>query len=113
MMADITDVDELDTGRQRAGLFFALLTTTNKVGSAMAVSIAFIIIDNVFGFAPGTDNTTAAVNGLLATYCFLSAAGLMLAFFPMVRYPLNKTKHAEIRQALAQLQTQAATPDPT
>ncbi|MEK9871185.1 MAG: MFS transporter, partial [Gammaproteobacteria bacterium] len=36
MMADITDEDELKSGQARPGLFFALLTTTNKLGAAIA-----------------------------------------------------------------------------
>ena len=34
MMADLTDEDELTNGKKRPGLFFALLTTTDKVGAA-------------------------------------------------------------------------------
>ena len=100
MMADITDVDQVQTGRQRAGLFFALLTTTNKVGSAVAVSVAFIIIGAVFGFEPRGDNSQAAIDGLLATYCFLSAVGFFLAFFPLLNYPLNRDEHAKVRAQL-------------
>lgn len=100
MMADVTDVDQVQTGRQRAGLFFALLTTTNKVGSAIAVSIAFIVIDAVYGFVPGGTNSEAAVDGLLATYCFLSAIGFFLAFFPLMKYPLDKEEHAKVRAQL-------------
>lgn len=100
MMADITDVDQLQTGRQRAGLFFALLTTTNKVGSAVAVSVAFIVIDAVFGFSPGGQNSAFAIDGLLATYCFLTIAGLVAAFVPLIGYPLNKAEHAKIRSEL-------------
>ena len=35
MMADLTDEDELTNGKKRPGLFFALLTTTDKVGAAL------------------------------------------------------------------------------
>ena len=45
MMADLTDVDELATGKKRAGLFFALLTTTNKLGSALAVGVVLTLVE--------------------------------------------------------------------
>ncbi len=44
MMADLADMDELETGTKRRGLFFALLTTTNKVGAALSVSICYAIL---------------------------------------------------------------------
>ena len=34
MMADLTDIDELKTGQKRAGMYFALLATINKLGGA-------------------------------------------------------------------------------
>ena len=64
------------------------------------MSIAFIVIDAVYGFVPGGTNTEAAVDGLLATYCFLSAIGFFLAFFPLMKYPLDKEEHAKVRAQL-------------
>ena len=101
MMADVTDVDELQTGTKRAGMFFALLTTVNKLGSAVAVGVALTTADLVFGFVPGSDNSPAAINGLLVIYCFVPVCGLALSYLPLLRYPLTKEKHAEIREALS------------
>ncbi len=35
MMADVIDEDEARTGQRRAGLFFGMLLTTSKMGSAL------------------------------------------------------------------------------
>ena len=101
MMADVTDIDELQSGKKRAGTFFALLTTVNKLGSAVAVGVALTAADWVFGFVPGANNTPAAINGLLLIYCFVPVLGLILSYLPMLNYPITKAKHAEIREALA------------
>ena len=101
MMADVTDVDELQTGTKRAGMFFALLTTVNKLGGAVAVGVALTTADLVFGFVPGSDNSPAAINGLLVIYCFVPVVGLALSYLPLLGYPLTKEKHAEIREALS------------
>ncbi len=101
MMADITDVDELNTGKKRAGLFFALLTTTNKLGSALAVGVVLALVENLYGFQPGSSNSAGAIDGLLFIYCASPAVALMLAYLPLIRYPLNREKHDEIRAALA------------
>ncbi len=105
MMADITDDDELKTGQQRPGLFFALLTTTNKLGAAFGVGASFAILEVAFGFVPGGENSDEALLGLLLTYTVGTALGFCAAFFPLIRYPLNKSAHAEIRRQLDELAT--------
>lgn len=101
MMADLTDADELQTGNKRAGMYFALLTTVNKLGGAVAVGVALTTADLVFGFVPGIDNTQSAVDGLLAIYCFVPILGLALSYVPLLGYPLTRQRHAEIRKALS------------
>ena len=44
MMADLTDEDELRSGQKRPGLFFALLTTTNKLGAAFAAPNLLVVV---------------------------------------------------------------------
>lgn len=100
MMADLTDADELEVGEQRAGLFFALLTTTNKLGAAFAVGACFFILENVFGFIDRAGNTPEAIQGVLITYCAGTAIGLFLAYLPMINYPLTNKRHAQIRAEL-------------
>ncbi|MXW52334.1 MAG: MFS transporter [Gammaproteobacteria bacterium] len=107
MMADLTDEDALRSGKQRAGLFFALLTTTNKLGSAIAVGTVLTLIERLFGFTPGADNSPAAIEGLFITYCAAPFLALGVAYLPLIRYPLNRERHAEIRVQLARLEAQS------
>lgn len=100
MMADITDDDELRSGQAKPGLFFALLTTTNKLGAAFAVGISFWTLELAFQFVPGSDNTPEALEGLLITYCVGTALGLFIAFLPLIKYPLTRQAHDKIRAAL-------------
>ena len=100
MMADLTDLDELSSGEKRAGLFFAMLTTTNKLGAAVAVGMSFAVLEAVFDFQPGVANPQAALDGLLLTYAIGTAAGLFLAALPVIGYSLDRTQHAAIRAEL-------------
>ncbi len=108
LMADLTDEDELRSGQQRPGLFFALLTTTNKLGAAFAVGGSFSALELVFNFVPGGDNSPEALQGLLLTYCIGTAVGLFVAFLPLIKYPLDKTAHDDIRRQLDELEAQRA-----
>ena len=100
MMADLTDADELAVGEQRAGLFFSLLTTTNKLGAALAVGTCFTVLEKAFNFVDSAGNTPEAIHGVLVTYCVGTAIGLFLAYLPMINYPLTSKRHAEIRAEL-------------
>lgn len=100
MMADLTDADELESGHKRSGLFFALLTTTNKLGAALAVGVSFTILELAFNFLPGAENSQESLDGLLYTYAIGTALGLFLAYVALIRYPLNKDAHNRIRAAL-------------
>lgn len=105
MMADLTDADELEVGQPRAGLFFALLTTTNKLGAAIAVGLCFWALEDGFGFVDKAGNSPEAIHGVLITYCVGTAIGLFFAYLPMINYPLTSKRHAEIR---AQLEARVA-----
>ncbi|MBD3647050.1 MAG: MFS transporter [Pseudomonadales bacterium] len=100
MMADLTDMDELEMGEKRSGLFFALLTTTNKIGSAVSVGVAYLALELFFGFDPGAENTPGAINGVLVVYSFGAIIPFFLAGLVMYGYPLTREKHKEILDAL-------------
>ena len=100
MMADLTDEDELRNGQKRPGLFFALLTTTDKVGAALGVGLSFTILEMAFGFEPGGSNSTTALNGLLMTYTVGFAIPTFIAYAALIGYPLSKQKHDAIVREL-------------
>lgn len=94
--ADITDDDAVRSGTQRAGLFYSLLAMTNKLGFAVAVGVAYPLLD-VFGFDPHIENTPEAIAGLEGVFvtvpviCFLIAAAIMW------RFPLDERRQAQLR----------------
>ena len=102
MMADLTDIDESKTGQKRAGMYFALLATVNKLGGASAVGLTLTLADRLFGFTPGLENSPEAIQGLIVIFCFAPAAALAITYLPLHRYPLSKEKQAEIKQDLSE-----------
>ena len=101
MMADLTEIDESTTGQKRAGMYFALLATINKLGGASAVGLTLTLADRLFHFTPGSVNSPEAVHGLLVIFCFVPAVALAITYLPLHQYPLNKATQAEIRQAFS------------
>jgi Na+/melibiose symporter-like transporter len=105
MMADIGDEERLESGVDKTGLLYAIVTGTVKLGYALAVAV-FIAL-GWMGFDPKvpTPEGDAALIGL---YAFAPAAlGLVVAAI-MMRYPLDATRLAEIQRQLAARDAAAA-----
>jgi glycoside/pentoside/hexuronide:cation symporter, GPH family len=83
MLADVTDAETLATGRSNAGLYYAVLVGVQKIGYAIPVGLAYIVLDMVgFDAKLGVGNTQSAIDGLVLlfllppTICALGAAWL-------------------------------------
>ena len=101
MVADVGDEVRHETGQDRVGLLYALVSSTAKIGTASAVLITFAILDKVgFNAAPGAVNGASAMNGLVLTYAVAPVVLVMLGAFAVRGYSLSREKHAVIRAEL-------------
>ncbi len=109
ILADVADIDELETGHRRTGLFYALMTLTSKTGGAIAVGVVFWTL-SLIGFVPGEENTEAAILGLSIVFvatpmiCNFGVAAIMWGF------PLNKDMQEDVRRQLAERAASEAAP---
>ena len=90
MQADVVDLDSIETGERRAGLFFALWGMATKLALALAVGIAFPLLD----WAGEAAFMLIALYSLLPVVFKLAAIGLMAG------YPLTAARHAEVAARL-------------
>ncbi|MQX37165.1 MFS transporter [Roseospira navarrensis] len=105
MQADVIDLDALRTGQRREGIFFALWGMGTKGALALAVGLAFPILDWV-GFkadaAVGT-NTPMALATLAGLYA-LAPVVLKLGVLALVwNHPMTRRRQAIIRKRLTRL----------
>ncbi len=99
VMADVADQDHLETGNQRTGLFFSVLTMTSKIGAAFAVGIVYVLIDYL-GFAPGEENTSLALEGVRGTFVLLPTAMYFAVAALMWNFPLDEKTQSENRRLI-------------
>lgn len=110
MMADAGDEDRLETGHDRTGLLSALFSGTNKLGSALAPGVTFLILQGL-GFAPGSAvQPEAALMGLRLLYVWTPLVLGIGCAVMILRHPLTQARHAEIRLALAAADARAGDP---
>ena len=101
MMADVADIDELETGQRRTGLFYALLTLTQKLGAAFAVGVIFWTLALV-GFDPQGENTPGAIQGLSIVFVATPVICNVLVALIIWFYPIGLKEQEELRRQLAE-----------
>jgi Na+/melibiose symporter-like transporter len=105
MVADVADELRLQTGQERSGVLYAIVTLTQKLGSSLAVSIIYPILDLV-GFNPkhGAVNTPEAIRGLEMCYVFAPIILVVIGSACLIGYKLDAKRQSEIRKALEELE---------
>src|SRR5690606_3436513 len=88
-----------ETGQQRTGLYFSLLSLTGKVGCALAVGITSPILD-LIGFDAKGHNTPERLNQLAALYVVLPSLFMLAAAWVMWSFPLDREAQEEVRRQL-------------
>ena len=101
MTADVIDIDEVNSGKRREGIFGAIYWWMVKVGYGIAGALSGVII-TVVGFNPDltTIDQQAAVDGLHAFFCFFPMGGTILAMLIMKDYDVTEERAKAIREAL-------------
>ena len=102
LMADAGDEERLNSGIDRTGLLYAILTGTTKVGAALAVGVTFIGLERIGFMASSSHNSVGALHGLEGMFLGLPSLLFILAALPLIGYPLDRQRHDEIRAALAE-----------
>ncbi len=108
IQADVIDLDRLQSGRRQTGLFFALWSMATKLSLALAVGIAFLLLD-LIGFDAAGDNSRGALFGLAALYGLLPVAIKIGATLIVWNFPIGASEQSELQRQLA---ARSPTPKP-
>lgn len=98
MQADVIDLDTARGGGGRAGLYFGLWGMATKLALALAVGVAYPLLD-----AAGFDPKAATPEGLRALAWLYAALPVLLKFISVAlvwRFPLDAERHAALRSRL-------------
>lgn len=107
MVADVVDVDELNTGRRREGIYSGYMVFLRKLATALAI----FVVTRLLAYTGFQESTTGGLltveqpeQALLALRLLVGVVpALMLAASVLVawRYPLSKEAHEQVMAELA------------
>tara|TARA_R110002124_G_scaffold96537_2_gene241317 strand:+ start:1458 stop:3800 length:2343 start_codon:yes stop_codon:yes gene_type:complete len=102
MTSDVIDLDELNTGKRREGIFGAIYWWMVKFGFAIAGALSGVIL-TVIGFQEGIPSTEqeGAIIGLRAFFSGLPILGTLFAMYIMRDYDITEKRALEISAELA------------
>jgi Na+/melibiose symporter-like transporter len=99
IQADVVDLDTAAGGGQRTGLYFALWAMATKLALALAVGLAFPLLDAA-GFRAGAANEPPALMTLSLLYGGLPVAFKLAASALIWRFPLDAAAQGELRRRI-------------
>ncbi len=105
MLTDVTDLDELESGQRREGIFYAFMVLLQKMGLAIGLFIVGNALE-YFGFVESAAEQPQSalfairfVSSIVPVICLI--AGCILTYF----YPITQEIHAEILLKLSERKT--------
>lgn len=100
MAADVIDVDTLESGEQRSGLFFAVWGMATKLSLALGVLLG-TSLPAAFGYEPSADGTSEGVQTrLMLVYGAIPAVLMAIGAMFLRRFPITRARHAQVRAEL-------------
>lgn len=103
IQADVVDVDTAAGGGRRTGLYFAFWGMATKLALALAVGVAFPLLD-LAGFSAGGGNDPSALLSLALLYGLVPVVFKIAAIALMWRFPLDEAAQSNLRARILRMQ---------
>ena len=101
MICDVVDLDELETGQRREGMYGSIFWWVVKVGQAAAIFLGGVLLEATgFDVALGGGQSTSTLFFMRLADVTIPFATCALAIWAIYKYPLTEARAHEIRDAL-------------
>ena len=101
MMADVTDIDELQNGTRREGMFGAVMGFLIKLtGTLQPLLAGVVLVIAGFDASLGAHQTPETILRMRIMFSIIPACLLLFALVALWRYPLTREYMAEVNEKL-------------
>ena len=102
MKADVIDIDTLQSGEDRAALFFSVWSFVQKASLALGGSFGLALLSMTgYQAAPGAVNTAEGIWGLKFLFALAPSFFFLAATAVAWKYPITEERQREVRDELA------------
>jgi GPH family glycoside/pentoside/hexuronide:cation symporter len=100
IIPDAIEYGELKTGERHEGMFYSLISLSQKVASSIAIPLALLVLDRT-GYIPNsTQQPASAVQGIRILAGPIPAAMMCIGILFAVLYPLGRERYTQITREL-------------
>lgn len=101
MLADVCDLDEIDTGLRREGAFASVYGWFVKIGLSLSLFLSgFILVETGFSEALGSMQSPTTIFWMRFLFSTIPPAALVIAVFLVARFPITEAVARAARKAL-------------
>jgi glycoside/pentoside/hexuronide:cation symporter, GPH family len=106
LMPDVIEMDELETGQRREGVFYGFFVFLQKLGLSVGLALSSLVLEetgyiNPVSGQPAPDQPASVLTALRIFVSLAPAVILVLSYIPVYLYPITREKHAEMLAQLA------------
>lgn len=110
MLPDVIELDELETGQRREGVFYGFFVFLQKLGISLGIAFSNYALQFAGYINPVAGQTvvqpTAVLTALRVFVSFVPAIILLMSFPVVYYYPITRQRHSEILAELAKRKSQ-------
>lgn len=108
LLPDVIELDELQTGQRREGIFYGFFVFLQKLGISAGIAISNLVLDwagyvkpDYLGAPLVPTQPQAVLTSLRVFVSWVPAIILLISFVVVYYYPITREKHAQLQAELA------------
>lgn len=102
MIADVSDYDRVETGRFRSGIYYGVWGLATKLSEGLALVFVNLMLAG-FGYVANVAQTAHSLLGIRLFFSIIPAVCIFAALPFLLKYPITRKGHAEVRARLEQM----------
>ena len=100
ILPEISDIDEMITGRRREGIYAGMSTLIRKVAQAVSVFIIGVVLEQI-GYIANIEQSASTVLGIRLLFFIGPVLFMIIAFITSSRYKMTEKRHDVLMNEIA------------